>query len=76
MGKAREGPKVNINVECRGCKYLDMWAGMCDIHFRCEKKAWSGTNSQSQGSAIVPPKKCPFRDKAIKDFMQALKGGE
>jgi len=76
--KVREGPKVSIELECRGCNYLKIWAGMCDVHFECKKGAWRGINSRRHGSSIIPPDKCPFRRKAIKEFEQALKqkGGE
>ena len=70
----REGPKVTIELECRGCKYLEIWAGMCDTHFECKKKAWIGCGSSpGHGRGLSPPKKCPFRRKAIAKFKQALK---
>jgi len=69
MSKKREGPKVSIDLECRGCRYLKICAGMCDTHCECEKAAWKGVRTiRGHGWGIEPPKECPFRRKAIRDF--------
>ncbi len=67
----REGPEVSLDLECRGCIHLRIWAGMCDTHYDCEK--CGGGSLQGHGRGLTPPKKCPFRKNAIKKFTQTLK---
>ena len=70
MKKIRKGPNVEIEYECRGCEYLKIIVGMCDLHVECKDGAWKGfATSQHQGS-ILAADKCRFKAKAWKNFVR------